>query len=548
MKALILALLLFLSGIQLKAQTNVIIGSLLDTSISSSLKRKPLGSYYGFERSALLIKKEEINLNIPMSLSKIAFLCDTVNFSASSSTPVKVFITETNDTLFSNPTSVQTEENNALLVFNGTVNAASFIQGNYTELPFTLPFVYSGTQNLKIVIETNAGGNGNESALSKGFAYSIQNDNRFQFWQQDNFAPTGIGTLQQLFPICKLSFDSVAACTGNPQAGNAVSSKNAVCNSETFTLSLINNSFASGLSYQWQNSIDGINWTSMLAGNNQSLTTTISDTTYFRCLLSCLTSIDTSTAVMVFKKEPTECYCSSLGGGCQGYSIDSLSIVELQYNNSSNGCGNTVQAHYSYYDLSSQFPDTLIAGQSYQLSCTLTGDNVAAYWIDFDRDGWFENYEFNSICTTSVTGTVYTKTFTVPVNSVNGKTSLRIRTRNKVAGMDSSMACTSFGSGETEDYRFTIYGGQNVSTFQNTTLENVNLFPNPANEIINLNFTNEFSGNIILLNPEGAKLIEKSIDKQSEIQVDISELSPGLYILIGQNRKGVILKRKIIKY
>jgi hypothetical protein len=40
---------------------------------NSSLKRKPLGSYYGYERSAFVFTKEELNQSSAISIQGISF-------------------------------------------------------------------------------------------------------------------------------------------------------------------------------------------------------------------------------------------------------------------------------------------------------------------------------------------------------------------------------------------------------------------------------------------------------------------------------------------
>jgi hypothetical protein len=514
------------------SQIQINIGNPIDTNVSSTLKRKPLGSFYGYERSSLIVKSNEIGLSGGFQLSKIEFLCDTLLGSSATTTPLRIFISETNDSLFSTPSTVSTEVSNATLVFNGTISSSSFTQGNYISHVLNSPFVYSGISNLKITIETNAGGNGNESALAKGFAYSIADSIQFQYWQQDYNPPTGTGTLQKLRPVCRLSFDTATVCNGNPNPGTTLSSKSEVCPSESFLLSLGNSLPYSGINFQWQSSNDSINWNSIAGASSQNYTSVISVPTYFRCLVNCNSFSDTSIATLINLKPGTECYCTNLGGGCQGFSIDSISILELQYSNSSPGCANTVQAHYSSFDLSSLYNDTLIAGQTYQLSTKFTGDNVAGFWIDFDRDGYFENYEFNSICSTSVTGTVYTKSFNIPIDAVNGQSVIRIRTRNKIAGMDSSMACTSFGSGETEDYKITLAGGQNMG-ISKTEIENAShlIFPNPSKEKFNIQFKEAFSGKIILRDLSGKMIKEFYVNQKTEYVIDLYNIENGFYLL-----------------
>ena len=547
MKIILNIILLVVIQMNLLSQTIVPVGNPIDTSISSTLKRKPLGSFYGFERSALIIRKSELGISAPSLLTKIEFLCDTLNSNAASSTPVKIFISETNDSLFQNGSTILNEEINTFLCFNATLSSTIFSQGNYSLITLSTPFAYSGSGNLKIIIETNAGGTGNESSLAKGFKFSLCSSECFQFWQQDYVAPTGIGSLQKLRPICRLTFDSLSSCTGTPTAGSISSSKTQVCENESFLLSLNNIFNVSGLTFQWQNSNDGSIWNNISSANTTNYWGTITDSTYFRCIVSCSGQSDTTPPLLIKRKELTECYCTNLGGGCNGFSIDSISIQEINFNYASGGCDNTTLANYSSFNLSGQLNDTIIAGISYTLSTKFTGDNVAGFWIDFNRNGFFENWEFNSICTTSVTGTVYSKNFVVPANAVNGQTYLRIRTRNRVAGMDSTMACVNFGSGETEDYKLTIAGGLNVGVKEELKHKlEYSLFPNPVDKDLTIKLNEKINGKIYVSDLLGNVIVQTQIYNADETLIDFSKFRNGLY-LIRISTENLEFQSKIIK-
>lgn len=74
-----------------------------------------------------------------------------------------------------------------------------------------------------------------------------------------------------------------------------------------------------------------------------------------------------------------------------------------------------------------------------------------AVWIDLNQNGIFETTEYTSIYST---GTAGEKTIVIPNTAKLGETMMRVRSRSvSIANTD---ACTSFSSGETEDYLVTI--------------------------------------------------------------------------------------------
>jgi len=75
----------------------------------------------------------------------------------------------------------------------------------------------------------------------------------------------------------------------------------------------------------------------------------------------------------------------------------------------------------------------------------------------------------------------------------------------------------------------------------------LHVFPNPANDVLNLNWINGISGNIAynLYNATGQLVTQGSVAKPMGT-VDVSNLSPGLYTLNLETEKGVMFTRVMI--
>ena len=141
-----------------------------------------------------------------------------------------------------------------------------------------------------------------------------------------------------------------------------------------------------------------------------------------------------------------------------GY-IDDVSISSTSLNNSGSGCNNATDA-YTYFSGLSQYTATLTKGSTYSLNVTegLQSSDISV-WIDYNQNQLFEASEWNQVAIGSSVGVASSVSITIPGSAASGLTRMRIRTRNTGFSNGSGDACTSFGSGETEDYDITIVGG-----------------------------------------------------------------------------------------
>jgi hypothetical protein len=76
-------------------------------------------------------------------------------------------------------------------------------------------------------------------------------------------------------------------CTGTPVSSNTLSTSNAICEGENFTLSLDQTYTEGGITFQWQSSTDGFSFfdISGAIGDNHTLNQTA--TTYYQCVITC---------------------------------------------------------------------------------------------------------------------------------------------------------------------------------------------------------------------------------------------------------------------
>jgi hypothetical protein len=188
------------------AQLEVPVGN--PASTGSLVARKPLATYYGYERSAMIYTAAEIGTS--GNITNVGFYVNSV--STPGAAPTKIYLKTVANATFAAVTTVATEEIGSTLVYDSTIPAASFTANTWVSVPLTTPFAYNGTSNLEVIVETNATGAGNEGNTAKAFRYFATGVNRTQYWQADNVAPAGTGALSVYRPNIQLTGLSVPTC------------------------------------------------------------------------------------------------------------------------------------------------------------------------------------------------------------------------------------------------------------------------------------------------------------------------------------------------
>jgi hypothetical protein len=248
----------------------------------------PLGSYWGFERTALIYTSTQIGAT--GNINSVGFYLNSVT-APGASTNVRVYM-KMRTTLLAANTSYATEITGATLVYGPTtIPAGSFVAGGWVTLPLTTNFNYTGgLNNLEIIIETNATGFGSgEGTTGKQFRYTTQaNVQYYEYWNADNTAPAGNGTRSSLRPNVRLNFVSTTACAGTPANGTSAISVATGCSGTSFNLTSSGLTAGTGITYQWQSSANaGGPWTNIVGATSASYATSTTSTTYYRIVTTC---------------------------------------------------------------------------------------------------------------------------------------------------------------------------------------------------------------------------------------------------------------------
>jgi subtilisin family serine protease len=93
-------------------------------------------------------------------------------------------------------------------------------------------------------------------------------------------------------------------CTNPPVVASTNASPNVICSPATISLSLSGILFGTGQTYQWQSSPNNTTYTPISGATNSSYSASVSSSTWFRCVVTCVTAV-ASTPVQVVYNNPT---------------------------------------------------------------------------------------------------------------------------------------------------------------------------------------------------------------------------------------------------
>ena len=231
------------------------------------------------------------------------------------------------------------------------------------------------------------GGGGGSSYTNALYASSVFHTMGY------NTTTDGVATLTPLFP-----------CSGTVLGGSAVSSTSAGDALTSFTLSLSGATVATGITYQWQSSSDGITYTNISGATDASYSFTgITANIYFQCIVTCTASASSATSsslVLLYMILPSCTPTSSSWDGesfSVSYGADAFSVT---------GYGGSTLSDASitfladgttgYLDNTALTPLVLQQGGTYASSITwgtASSEQLVQVWIDFNDNGTFEPSE-----------------------------------------------------------------------------------------------------------------------------------------------------------
>jgi hypothetical protein len=195
---------------------------IVNIGTGTSTQRYPMGSLYGYERSASLYTPAEVTT--PGLIMGIQYYATTQYGNV---VPYRILMKTTTATAFvTEPWA--TTITDAQVCAEGTI---TFDRMGWIYIPFTTPFPYGG-DNLAVLVETNYGGTG--TASSQYFRYTTSTTGSHHYMYADNAPPTTNGYLSTSRPNIGIAFNMTTMGSlsgsvtsgGNPVDGALVTIEN----------------------------------------------------------------------------------------------------------------------------------------------------------------------------------------------------------------------------------------------------------------------------------------------------------------------------------
>lgn len=257
-----------------------------------------------------------------------------------------------------------------------------------------------------------------------------------------------------------VNITAAAACSGAP-AVPVLTAIPDLCATDSVLVGTTSGYANSGLRFRWQRSTDGgstwgaapgidtlpqyrLRATSFSAGNQLRLVVT--------CVPSGQSSVGTATTLVY--KAANQCYCTPIfNAGC----FDTELLRNLSSSTGWNVNLPTACVTSSFYDVSTSDTLDLTQGATVAISGTTGADAVSvALWVDYNKNGVFEAYEYTLVAPVAATGGPFSGQISVPGNALTGLTKGRIRTRVSNLNTD---PCAAYGSGSGYDFMVNVAAG-----------------------------------------------------------------------------------------
>ena len=363
-----------------------------------------------------------------------------------------------------------------------TGNLELFMNGSINPGTKQLSFYYhnnAGNDSLRVFYSDNGGCSFTQlGALGQTVGWQSYSFNmpsnaaqtiiRFQGYGNDFGGTTDIG------------LDSVKVlppCAGTPVAG-AISAP-IPCPGQNFTMNLTGYTIGGGITYQWESAPSATGpWTAISGATNTFYIANILQDTYFRVIVSCTNSGQSSTSAVQFVQVASfyYCYCnggatSTSGADVGNFSIRRLPGAALALNNgSATPLTNNTGANKTYSDFRGPIgppvvqptptvgPAIVYQDSSYvfyvtQINSAAFTAATVSVWVDTNRNGLFDPNERAMLQYTSASSNPpqqVNDTFRIGAWVPRGYTGLRVVL--EPGTNPNPTPCGNYATGETEDY------------------------------------------------------------------------------------------------
>lgn len=150
----------------------------------------------------------------------------------------------------------------------------------------------------------------------------------------------------------------------------------------------------------------------------------------------------------------TYCVASNTDAAASGSYISNVTFGSIN-----NTTGSTYPVNgYSYWPTQTT---NVMMGSSVNLSVSIDsgtsyGGGIVSVWFDWNQDGTLSSTEWTQVSTSILPGGTVTIPILIPLAATQGITLMRVRSRGVGNPNGAGDACSSMGSGDTEDYNITV--------------------------------------------------------------------------------------------
>ncbi|MDF3025769.1 MAG: hypothetical protein K0S23_76 [Fluviicola sp.] len=275
-------------------------------------------------------------------------------------------------------------------------------------------------------------------------------------------------------PKLEITYTLPPACAGTPSPGATNASTTSACPSANINFNLPGLTPELGLTFQWQNSPDGLTFNNIAGATGPTYSAIQSSNTYYQCVVTCSNggATATSTPVMVATTPFMDCYCNSIPTGTIDEEIYNVTVnggsTNPLYANA-NGCSTVAPGPGSVLSLYSNFktlPAITSVAPGQTVSFTVEENecdgatyysNGMAIWIDFNQNGSFSDpgEQVYVEGATTISPRTVNNSFTIPMSATVGNTVMRIIVAENNSGAQ-LLPCMAYNWGETEDHIINI--------------------------------------------------------------------------------------------
>lgn len=238
-------------------------------------------------------------------------------------------------------------------------------------------------------------------------------------------------------------------------------------------------------------------------------------------------------------------YCNSNG---QNDSEEYIGNVTLNTINNSSGDGMSGTGYSDYTYISTDLDKNLTHNIS--VSKTWPGgqfNEAVSVWIDFNKDGDFEDAGENVFTSGASQSTTVSGSFSIPNDALIGSTRMRVSMRYNTT----PNSCGAFDYGEVEDYTVNIT--EPSLSNEEFSLNEIKIYPNPFNDSFNISLSSDLIGQeleVSIYDLKGRLIIKENPRLNNYvITVDnLKSVSSGTYFIrIKDVKTQKLITKKLIK-